>query len=163
MLSMHLWASSCSWVNRNPCIACVNWTTVLVFAKIDRNPWHFLPKVNNEEESKPSCIEYPGYRSVVWLISTGNCSLHSITRLEAGFDKCWMPLVFFGFTNCVLLYDEYTNTRMFVTISICFKQHFDTRYFVFCNLSPPRIFCPPGPSLRISDLKWYHRTPLCHI
>ena len=56
---------------------------------------------------------------------------------------CWMPpVVSFGFTNCVLLYDKSTNTRMLVSISICFKQHFDTRYFLFCNLSPPRMFCP---------------------
>ena len=54
---------------------------------------------------------------------------------------CWMPLVFFGFTNCVLLYDNKTDTRMPVTIGIRFKQHFDTRYFAFCNLSPPRVFC----------------------
>ena len=29
---------------------------------------------------------------------------------------------------------------MLVTFDICFKQHFDTRYFVFYNLSPPRMF-----------------------
>ena len=31
---------------------------------------------------------------------------------------------------------------MLVTFDICFKQHFDTRYFVFYNPSPPRMFCP---------------------
>ena len=31
---------------------------------------------------------------------------------------------------------------MHVTFGICFKQHFDTRYLVFCNLSPTRIFLP---------------------
>ena len=25
---------------------------------------------------------------------------------------------------------------------VSFKQHFDTRYFAFCNLSPPRMFLP---------------------
>ena len=29
---------------------------------------------------------------------------------------------------------------MLVTFGICFKQHFDTRYLVFFNPSPPRIF-----------------------
>ena len=29
-----------------------------------------------------------------------------------------------------------------MTFGICFKQHFDTRYFAFCNLSPPKMFCP---------------------
>ena len=29
---------------------------------------------------------------------------------------------------------------MLVTFGICFKQHFDTRYLVFCNSSPPRMF-----------------------
>ena len=81
----------------------------------------------------------------------------------AGF-LCWMPLVvFFGFTNCVLLYDNKTNTRMLVTIGIHFKQHFDTRYFAFCNLSLPRMFFVPGLSFRISYSTWYHQTPLCHI
>ena len=37
---------------------------------------------------------------------------------------CWMPLVvFFGFTNCVLLFDNKTNTKMLVTTAIRFKQN----------------------------------------
>ena len=39
-----------------------------------------------------------------------------------------------------LVCDNKTKTRMLVTIGIRFKQHFDTRYFAFCNLSPPRMF-----------------------
>ena len=34
-----------------------------------------------------------------------------------------------------------SNTRMLVTFGICFK-HLDTRYLVFYNTSPPRMFCP---------------------
>ena len=29
---------------------------------------------------------------------------------------------------------------MLVTFGICFKQHFDARYLVFYNSSPPRMF-----------------------
>ena len=43
-----------------------------------------------------------------------------------------------------------SNTRMLVTFGICFKQHFDTRYLVFYNTSPPRMFL----SL---DLLWEYR------
>ena len=43
-----------------------------------------------------------------------------------------------------------SNTRMLVTFGICFKQHFDTRYLVFYNPSPPRMFL----SL---DLLWEYR------
>ena len=39
---------------------------------------------------------------------------------------------------------------MLVTFGICFKQHFDTRYLVFYNASPPRMFL----SL---DLLWEYR------
>ena len=39
---------------------------------------------------------------------------------------------------------------MLVTFGICFKQHFDTRYLVFYNTSPPRMFL----SL---DLLWEYR------
>ena len=39
---------------------------------------------------------------------------------------------------------------MLVTFGICFKQHFDTRYLVFYNTSPPRLFL----SL---DLLWEYR------
>ena len=35
--------------------------------------------------------------------------------------------------------DVNSNTRMLVTFGICFK-HFDTRYLVFYNTSPPRMF-----------------------
>ena len=31
---------------------------------------------------------------------------------------------------------------LLVTFGICFKQHFDTRYVAFCNLSSPGCFCP---------------------
>ena len=47
---------------------------------------------------------------------------------------------FLWFTNCVLLFDKNINTRMLVTFGICFKQHFDTKYLVFYNTSPPRMF-----------------------
>ena len=43
-------------------------------------------------------------------------------------------------TICVLLYGNKINTRMLVTIGICFKLYFDTRHFAFCNLSPSRMF-----------------------
>ena len=39
---------------------------------------------------------------------------------------------------------------MLVTFGICFKQHFDTRYLVFNNTPPPRMFL----SL---DLLWEYR------
>ena len=39
---------------------------------------------------------------------------------------------------------------MLVTFGICFKQHFDARYLVFYNTSPPRMFL----SL---DLLWEYR------
>ena len=39
---------------------------------------------------------------------------------------------------------------MLVTFGICFKQHFDTKYLVFYNPSPPRMFL----SL---DLLWEYR------
>ena len=69
--------------------------------------------------------------------------IYTGTVLGSARFLCWMPLVvFFGFTNCALLYDNKTNTRMLVTLGIHFKQHFDTRYFAFCNLSPSRMFLP---------------------
>ena len=42
---------------------------------------------------------------------------------------------------CLALWYE-SNTRMLVTFGIYFKQHFNTRYLVFYNLSPPRMSCP---------------------
>ena len=50
---------------------------------------------------------------------------------------------------CLALWYK-SNTRMLVTFGICFKQHFDTRYLVFHNSSPPRMFL----SL---DLLWEYR------
>ena len=51
---------------------------------------------------------------------------------------------------CLALWWWYFNTRMLVTFGICFKQHLDTRYLVFHNPSPPRMFL----SL---DLLWEYR------
>ena len=55
----------------------------------------------------------------------------------------------YGYTICLALWYK-SNTRMLVTFGICFKQHFDTRYLVFYNPSPPRMFL----SL---DLLWEYR------
>ena len=63
----------------------------------------------------------------------------------------WMPLFFFfglPIVSCSLIIN--LNTRMLVTFDSCFKQHFDTRYLVFYNTSPPRMFL----SL---DLLWEYR------
>ena len=55
----------------------------------------------------------------------------------------WMPLfVFFGLriVSCSMI--NSLILRMLVTFGICFKQHFDTSYLAFYNLSPPRMFLP---------------------
>ena len=76
------------------------------------------------------CIQY-------WWRCTTSQSIGQVYRSVRFF--CWMPLVvFFGFTNCVLLYDNKSNTRMLMIIGIRLT-HFETRYFAFCNLSPPRM------------------------
>ena len=50
---------------------------------------------------------------------------------------------------CLALWQK-SNTRMLETSGICFKQHFYTRYLVFYNTSPSRMFL----SL---DLLWEYR------
>ena len=72
--------------------------------------------------------------------------LHPITVYRAGFwgacsssVECHLLFSLVS-TICVLLYGNKINTRMLVTIGICFKLHFDTRHFPFCNLSPSRMF-----------------------
>ena len=52
---------------------------------------------------------------------------------------------------CLVLWYK-SNTRMLVTFEICFKQHFDTRYLVLYNPSPPRM-------LLSLDLLWEYRIP----
>ena len=54
---------------------------------------------------------------------------------------CWMPLVFFGFTHCVLLYDNKTITRMFMTIGIRLKN-FLTLSILSEISNLPGCFCP---------------------
>ena len=84
---------------------------------------------------------------------TGECA---VPGLNVTFCFLW-------FTNCVLLFDKSDDTRMLVAVGICFKQHFVTKYLVFYNPSPPRMFL----SL---DLLWEYRIQrgangplLCHI
>ena len=45
----------------------------------------------------------------------------------------------FVYQLCLALWSQ-PNTRMLVTLCICLKQYFDTRYLVFYNTSPPRMF-----------------------
>ena len=55
----------------------------------------------------------------------------------------WMPLyVFFvlPIVSCSLIYSLILGCLWLLVF--VFKQHFDTRYLVFYNPSPPRMFCP---------------------
>ena len=96
-----------------------------------------------------------------------NCTTEAIqhsTYLALTYFKSSIGLYFWGvrgswaechflfslvYQLCLALWYK-SNTRMLVTFGICFKQHFDTRYLVFYNPSPPRMFL----SL---DLIWEYR------
>ena len=102
------------------------------------------------------CIYIPYTSSVIGRIYNGSVIQYwrSCTP-SCSIGECVVPglnsiLCFLWFTNCVLLFDKKSNTRMLVTFDICFKQYFDTRYLVFYSTSPPRMFL----SL---DLLWEYR------
>ena len=99
------------------------------------------------------CILYTGsgYRMYIYIHRECHSvlvELHPITVYMAGFweREHAVPLLnatccFLWFQPfCVLLYGNKINTRMLVTIGICFKLYFDTRHFAFCNPSPSRMF-----------------------
>ena len=75
-----------------------------------------------------SVIQY--WRSCTPSCSTGECAVPGLN----------VTFVFFGLpiVSCSLI--KKSNTRMLMTFGICFKQHSDTRYLVFYNISPPRMF-----------------------
>ena len=75
--------------------------------------------------------------------------LHPMTFFR-GVRGSWAECHFFVFFGLQIVSCSFINTRMLVTFTICFKQHFDARYLVFYNTSPPRMFL----SL---DLLWEHR------
>ena len=50
------------------------------------------------------------------------------------------PMMVRLLTHICVTRPQWVNTRMRVTFGICFKQHFDTRYLVFYNPSPRRMF-----------------------
>ena len=120
------------------------------------------------------CICIPYTSSVIGRIYTYNGSViqywrsctpsRSIGLYFWGVRGSWAECHFLFslvYQLCLALWYK-SNTRMLVTVGICFKQHFDTRYLVLYNPSPPRMFL----SL---DLLWEYRIkhgatgPLCHI
>ena len=77
--------------------------------------------------------------------------LHPITFYR-GMRGSWSECHFvfsLVYQLCLALWSQ-PNTRMLVTLCICLKQYFDTRYFVFYNTSPPRMFLS-------RDLLWEYR------
>ena len=69
--------------------------------------------------------------------------LHPITFYR-GMRGSWSECHFvfsLVYQLCLALWSQ-LNTRMLVTLCICLKQYLDTRYLVFYNTSPPRMFCP---------------------
>ena len=91
------------------------------------------------------------YRSYIqWECHSVLAKLHPITFCR-GVRGSWAECHFLFslvYQLCLALWWK-SNTRMLVTFGICFK-HFDTRYLVFYNTSPPRMFL----SL---DLLWEYR------
>ena len=97
------------------------------------------------------CILYTGsgYRMYIYIHRECHSvlvELHPITVYMAvfggacGFSVECHLLFSLVSTICALLYGNKINTRMLVTIGICFKLYFDTRHFAFYNLSPSRMF-----------------------
>ena len=84
-----------------------------------------------------SVIQY--WRSCIPSRSIGECG---------SWAECHF-LFYLVYQLCLALWYK-SNTRMLVIFGICFKQHFDTRYLVFYNTPPPRMFL----SL---DLLWEYR------
>ena len=79
---------------------------------------------------------YNGSVIQYWRSCTPSRSLResAVPGLNATFCFLW-------FTKCVLLFDKNLILGcLWLSFGICFKQHFDTRYLVFYNTSPPRMF-----------------------
>ena len=73
-------------------------------------------------------IQY--WRSCTPSRSIGECAVPGLNAI----------LCFLWFTNCVLLFDKNLLLGCLWIFGICLKQYFDTRYLVFYNTSPPRMF-----------------------
>ena len=89
--------------------------------------------------------------------------LHPITFYR-GMRGSWSECHFvfsLVYQLCLALWSQ-PNTRMLVTLCICLKQYFDTRYLVFYNTSPPRMFCS-WTFFENIGFNTVLRTPLCHI
>ena len=69
------------------------------------------------------------WRSCTPSCSTGECAV-------PGLNTMLFSLVY---QLCLALWWQ-PNTGMLVTLGICLKQYFDTKYLVFYNTSPPRMF-----------------------
>ena len=103
------------------------------------------------------CIPYMSYvigRIYIYIYYNGSViqCWRSCTPSRWGVRGSWAKCHFLFslvYQLCLALWYK-SNTRMLVTFGICFKQHFDTRYLVFYNPSPPRMFL----SL---DLLWEYR------
>ena len=101
------------------------------------------------------CMYIPYTSSVIGRIYNGSviqCWRSCTPSRSIG--KCAVPglnatFCFLWFTNCVLLFDKNLILGC-LWLLVFFKQHFDTRYLVFYNTSPPRMFL----SL---DLLWEYR------
>ena len=74
--------------------------------------------------------------------------LHPYRGMRGSWSECHFVFSLV-YQLCLALWSQ-PNTRMLVTLCICLKQYFDTRYLVFYNTSPPRMFL----SL---DLLWEYR------
>ena len=55
-------------------------------------------------------------------------------------SPCWHVMMFEVNHHSIILYHSISYSIFIMTFGICFKQHFDTRYLVFHNPSPPRMF-----------------------
>ena len=85
-----------------------------------------------------SVIQY--WRSCTPSRSIGECAVPGLNAI----------LCFLWFTNCILLFDKNLIQGCLWHLIFVYKQYFDTRYLVFYNTSPPRMFL----SL---DLLWEYR------
>ena len=77
------------------------------------------------------------------LVKLHPIPLYRTVFLGSAWFLGWMP--FFVFFDLPIVSCSLINSLILGCLwlfGICFKQHFDTRYLVFCNISPPRMFLP---------------------
>ena len=154
------------------CICCTTWIDWYMIFGLEQEGGsliapmalaHPLHPIDNRSRNRHRNLWVGWCVSSWWPLSSSRSSVLIYIYIYVYIYALLYEFCFLWFTNCVLLSDDNSLIPGCLWL-LAFVLNNTLILDIWCSTIPTsQDVSVPGPSFRISDSTWCHRTPLCHI